>query len=202
MSDKIGQTDTSPEDAEGQTRRDTLLSLGGVTVGAAIYGYGVRPLTTNAGNEGDEPDASVSSDHVETMTALAEAVYPTAVSIDESYIANRVFGRTEPQPGHMDEVYASLDNLEDYARARFGDPIPALSPKRRRAVLRSMGVTESHPKPDGTLAERVRFYVLNDLIYVLFTSPISSDLTGIENPPGHPGGREAYRRAPNGGENQ
>ena len=65
---------------------------------------------------------------------------------------------------------------------------------RRRQVLQSMGVTTVHPTADGTTAEQVRFYLVNDLLYVLFTSPKSSELTGIDNPPGHPGGREAYRR--------
>lgn len=198
MSEKVERPDDVDGDSDGRTRRETLLALGGTMVGAAGYGYGVRPSRSEALHEGSDRERSVPADHVETMTALAAAVYPSSVSVDESFIEDRVFGRTEPRPGHMDELHASIETLDEYATARFGDRIPDLSPERRRAVLRSMGVTESHPDRRGTRAERIRFYLLNDLVFALLTSPMSSDLTGIENPPGHPGGREAYRRAPEG----
>lgn len=184
---------------ETQTRREVLLTLGGVTAGAAGYGYGVRPSAGDA-PQGERHDESAIDRHVEATRAIAEAVYPTSVSVDRSFIEDRVFGRTEPRPGHIAEVRSAVQTVDEYAVARFGDRISAQPPGRRRQVLRSMGVTEAHPSPNGTTAERVRFYLLNDLLFALFTSPVSSDLTGIENPPGHPGGRDAYRRAPRDGE--
>jgi hypothetical protein len=131
---------------------------------------------------------------------VANAVYPSDVSVDESFVESRVFGRPEPIPGHFDELRAAVEAVDDYAAARFGRRLVDLPPARRRAALSAMGVTKVHPTDDGTTAERVRFYLLNDLLYAFFTSPISSELTGIENPPGYPGGREAYRRPPEGSE--
>ncbi|MFO7927635.1 MAG: hypothetical protein ACQET5_00370 [Halobacteriota archaeon] len=186
---------------EARTRREMLLTLGGVTVGAAGYGYGIQPSAGDA-SQWATHDGSTTDRHVEAARAIAEAVYPTSASVDRAFIEDHVFGRTEPRPGHMDGVRSAIETVDGYAVARFGSRISAHPPERRRHVLRSMGVTEAHPNPNGTAAERIRFYLLNDLLFALLTSPVSGDLTGIENPPGYPGGRGAYRRAPDGGESR
>lgn len=186
-------------DGPAPTRRQLLAALGGAAVAAGAHGYGtaVRGTLqladdTDAGTE-DRPGSPA---HVETATAMADAIYPQSVSVDESFVERAVFGRVEPTPGHFEALVESVEAVESHARARFGAPVTDLSLATRRWVLKSMGVTMVHPMPDGTTAERVRFYLVNDLLYALFTSPLSSPLTGIENPPGYPGGLEAYRRAP------
>lgn len=179
------------------TRRRSLLALGCAVLGAAGYGYGVAPNGDRSplagARDGERP---MTSARIATLTALAEAVYPPAVDVDRDFVERRIVDRVEPQPGHFDGLVAAIDAVDGRARARFGAPVGVLSVDDRRRVLRSMGVTAVHPAPDGTTAERVRYYLINDLLFALLTSPISSDLTGIENPPGHPGGREAYRRGP------
>jgi hypothetical protein len=52
------------------------------------------------------------------------------------------------------------------------------------------------PDPDGTDAGRVRYYVVNELLYALYASPTGGELVGIENPRGYPGGTASYRRGP------
>jgi hypothetical protein len=42
----------------------------------------------------------------------------------------------------------------------------------------------------------VRYYVVNELLYALYTSPTGGELVGIENPQGHPGGHESYQHEP------
>jgi hypothetical protein len=59
-----------------------------------------------------------------------------------------------------------------------------------------MGVHTADEDPDGTTAERIRFYVVNELLFALYASPAGGRLVGIENPQGHPGGAESYRRGP------
>lgn len=184
------------------SRRRVLLALGGMTLGAAGYGYGYGidggPAEPSAGpHEG--ADGPASAFHVTAATAVAEAVYPSSVDVDESFVERRVFGRVEPEPGHFRGVVAAVEAVDAYARARFGERLSDLPTARRRQVLASMGVTEVHPSPDGTTPERVRYYLVNDLMFALFTAPASSHLTGIENPPGHPGGLAAYRRGPDSG---
>lgn len=189
--------DATSEDRKNPTptRRRTMLALGGAMLGAAGYGYGLVPDHNQPPAASlDDTENPVAPTHVATLAALAEAIYPSGVDVDRDFIERQVVNRTEPQPGHFEELVATVESVDDHARARFGNPITDLPPGRRRQVLRSMGVTTVHPTPDGTIAEQVRYYLVNDLLYALFTSPASSHLTGIENPPGHPGGRDAYQR--------
>jgi len=200
MSDNTGTRTDLRTDSMNQTRRQTLLTLGGAAVGAGSYGYGSHLLTGEPPFTGQSDGESPSRYHSDAILAVAEAVYPSSVSVDRSFVENYVFGRVEPQPDHFEHVLAAVEAVDDYAQARFGNRITELPADRRRQVLQSMGATEVHPTPDGTTAERVRFYLVNDLLYALLTSPASSDLTGIDNPPGYPGGRDAYQQAPGGGE--
>ena len=76
--------------------------------------------------------------------------------------------------------------------ARFA----ALGADRRDTVLRQLGVHTADEDPDGTRAERIRYYVVNELLYALYASPTGGELVGIENPQGYPGGRASYQRGP------
>ena len=188
-------------DGGAPSRRQFLAALGGTALAAAAYGYSTdsgRSLAADAGT--GQRSHPASGYHIDALTALAKAVYPSDVSVERSFIESRVFGRVEPEPDHFEKLVAAIEAVDGHARARFGGRITELSAGRRREVLRSMGVTTVHPTADGTTAEQVRFYVVNDLLYALFTSPVGGDLLGIDNPPGHPGGREAYQRGPGGGE--
>lgn len=177
------------------SRRRTIVGLAGVLVAAAGYGYGRSDdrgrVVANA--DGARP---VTAGHLASATAVAEAVYPTRLDVDPAFLERELLDRVEPVPGHFDGFTAAVEALDARARARHGAPIATLPVSDRRAVLRGMGVTAVHPDPAGTTAARVRHYLVNDLLYALFTSPLSTPLTGIQNPPGHPGGRDAYRRRP------
>ncbi|NHN62243.1 hypothetical protein G9463_02810 [Haloarcula sp. JP-Z28] len=195
-------TENQSESDDGvPSRRQFLTALGGTAFAAAGYGYGTDSPELLAADSATEPSSHpASAAHIDTLTAIASAVYPSEVSIERSFIESRVFGRVEPEPDHFDNLVTAIEAVDDHASARFGGRIADLSAGRRRQVLQSMGVTTVHPTADGTTAERVRFYLVGDLLYVLFTSPAGGKLLGVENPPGHPGGREAYQQGPEGGE--
>lgn len=195
-------TENQPESDDGvPSRRQFLTALGGTALAAAGYAYGTEYTGSVAADSATESSSHPASrEHIDALSAIASAVYPSAVSIDPSFIESRVFGRVEPEPGHFDNLVTAIEAVDDHARARFGGRITDLSAGRRRQVLQSMGVTTVHPTADGTTAERVRFYLVGDLLYVLFTSPAGGKLLGVDNPPGHPGGREAYQHGPEGGE--
>lgn len=178
-------------DSDGPTRRGALLAVAGLVLGAGGYGYGIRPRGSDRPTGG-----TVTPAHVTAVTAVAAAIYPPGVAVDERFVEERLFGRIEPRPGHFDGVATAIEAVDAHAGARFGAGIADLPAERRRWVLTAMGVPAVHPRPDGTIAERVRFYLVNDLLYVLFTAPRSRAFTGIDNPPGHPGGRAAYRHRP------
>ncbi|EMA23694.1 gluconate 2-dehydrogenase subunit 3 family protein [Haloarcula argentinensis] len=195
-------TENQPGSDDGvPSRRQFLTALGGTAFAAAGYGYGTEPSGSVAVDSVTGSSAHpASGEHIEALTAIATAVYPSAVSITPSFIESRVFGRVEPEPGHFDKLVTAIEAVDDHAKARFGGRITDISAGRRRQVLQSMGVTTVHPTADGTTAEQVRFYLVGDLLYVLFTSPMGGKLLGVDNPPGHPGGREAYKQGPEGGE--
>jgi hypothetical protein len=65
-------------------------------------------------------------------------------------------------------------------------------------VPSEMGLSITDPRPAGTDRERVRYYLVDELLYALYASPTGGRLLGIENPPGHPGGLDSYQRGPDG----
>lgn len=202
MTDRATESSARGERLPTISRRGLLTALGGAAAAAAGYGYGLgsegRLSLDDAAGSDDSP---ASPADVETLTALATAILPSSFDVDESWVENRVLGRVEPKPGHFERLVAAIEAVDSHAKARFGAPVTSLPSSQRRGVLVSMGVTEVHPTADGTTAERVRFHLVNDLLYAMLTSPESSDLTGIANPPGYPGGTSVYTQGP-GGERQ
>lgn len=186
-------SDRSNDGGDSTTRRRTLLGLVGALLGGAGYGavrFGERSAATRAG---EEPSVQ---QRVATMRALASSIYPPSVDVDRSFVERQVFGRPEPKPDYFEGRRTAIEAVEEYALANLGARPDGLSTDDRRRLLHSMGATAVNPTHDGTTAERIRHYVINDLLYALFTSPASTPLTGIENPPGYPGGRKAYQRGP------
>jgi hypothetical protein len=92
----------------------------------------------------------------------------------------------------MIETTTTLDDLaHDWHGAAFADLDSAV----RDRLLRDLGVETADPDPDGPISERVRYFVVNDLLFAFYSSPTGGRLVGIENPIGHPGGHESYQRA-------
>lgn len=169
------------------TRRDALVALGvaGTTAGSA---YTFSRLDT-----AEEPSAERV---VESLPPVAEVVYPSEVDVTREFLETYVVGRVEERDGYLNGVVEALDTLDGYTRRLRGEEFDDTPQKKRDQLLRNMGVDEAEPDPDGTDAERVRYYVVNELQYALYTSPVGGRLVGIENPVGYPGGLESYRREP------
>ena len=165
------------------TRRDAIIALGALGVGSAALGR--------------RTDVESTQGHrVDSMLAVAEVVYPSQVTVDESFIETYLQGRVHASDAFDRRSERALAALDETARKEHGRAFDALSRDRRRAVLRQRGVDRTHSDPDGTTAQQVRYYLINELLYVLYTTPIGGQLLGIENPPGYPGGRTAYQEGP------
>lgn len=164
------------------SRRDVLAALAAVGV-------------SNTAGCFDRPDVLGDPDR-ETLVALAEVLYPTEVTgipdFVEQYSIGRVTGRTEYERGMSDAIAI----LDEYATDWFGDEFATLPPGDRETLLHQMGVDVADPDGDGAPRERVRFYLVNDLLYALYTTPTGGELVGIENPQGFPGGTTSYQRGP------
>lgn len=165
------------------TRRDALVALG---VAAGGAGYAVTRLD-------DEEGARRT---VERLAPAAEVVYPSEVEVTDEFLETYVVGRVEGREGYLDGVTDALDSLDSYARSLRDEGFGDAPPDARDSLLRYMGVDEAEPDPEGTEAERVRYYVVNELQYAVYTTPVGGRLVGIENPVGHPGGLGSYRRGP------
>lgn len=167
-------------------RRDVLKALGaaGVTAGA---GAGLLEWTDD-GSNGDHER--------KTLHAVAKTVYPSDVEGVESFVDGFVSGRLESDADRAAGIADAVAALDDYTREWEDTTFRELSPETRDETLRGMGVDRARPEPDGYPRERVRYYLVNELLFAFYSSPTGAELVGLENPQGHPGGTSSYQRPP------
>ena len=171
------------------TRRDAVAALvaAGVTVGAgAEY---------SSPDEVSQPDevSLLDDQEMDTVVALARVLYPSEVDGIHSFVERYVAGRARAQPEHVSSMCGALEYLDDYTQSWHDVSFADLPADDQTDVLQSMGVDDAESDPDGSDVERVRFYLVNELLFALYSSPTGGRLVGIENPPGHPGGLGSYR---------
>ena len=184
------------------TRRDALaaLSAAGATVGGGVFaarfdppraddGSGADPAGDDAGTE-----VSLSTDLLDLLDAVAEVVYPDGVGERRAFVDSYVVGRVTDRPAYREGLREAAAQLDAVARDWHDAPYADLDVDTRDRILRNLGVKTADPDPKGPLTDRIRFYVVNDLLFAFYSSPTGGRLVGIENPIGHPGGTESYQR--------
>lgn len=171
------------------TRRDAMAALAaiGVTGGATLGAGRLETEPTGAGGEHERLRA--------TMVAVATVVYPSAVSGVPAFVNGVLDGRLE-DADRAAGIQRTVGELNDRAVAWYDDPVPSLSVSERGSLLREVGADTAEEDPDGTTAEQVRYYVINELLFALYASPTGGELVGIENPQGYPGGAASYSQGP------
>lgn len=172
------------------SRRDVLSALSAASVGA-VAGC-VAPTSRSEG------DAEVDEHEVATLVGLGKTVYPSEVDGIERFVRDYTAERVRRDPVYEAGVVDAIARLDSYADQFYDRPYVDLSAAERTDVLHQFGVDTADPVPDGTDRERVRYYLVNELLYAFYTTPTGASLAGLENPPGHPGGTASYRRGPNG----
>jgi hypothetical protein len=188
------------------SRRDALAALAGV--GAVGSGAGVVELARRgppiAGDDagavdatpGDAESAGLDEDARAVLVATAEVLYPSAVTGHEAFVETYVNGRVRGDPDHRAGLRSAVAELDAVARDWHAEPYPDLARETRDRLLRDLGVDVADPDPEGSISSRIRWYVVNDLLYAFYTSPTGGRLVGTENPTGYPGGTESYQRGP------
>lgn len=176
------------------SRRDALAAL---TAAGAATATGAA-LTWTSLRDGDD-EGSFDDHEARTLVAVARTVYPSAVEGIPEFVERYVVGRVRDRPDYADGMRDALATLDVYAESRYDAAFAELDDDERDTLLRSVGVDDATPDPDGADAARLRFYLVNDLQFALYTTPTGGDLVGIENPQGHPGGTGSYRRGPDSG---
>jgi hypothetical protein len=168
------------------TRRDVLAAL--AAAGAA--GAGGAVLLS-------ESDSDAIGEHeVETLVAVASVVYPSEVEGVESFVRDYSVNRVRDRPEYAQGIAAAVAALDDYTQSWHDADFASLDRSTRESALDGMNVDVADPVPDGADRERIRYYIVNELLYALFTTPTGGELAGIENPQGHPGGTTSYQRGP------
>ncbi|WP_459191492.1 gluconate 2-dehydrogenase subunit 3 family protein [Halosimplex sp. J119] len=180
------------------TRRDAVAALAAIGVGGGVV-YGASEFTDR--DEGDEPDGTPSGAGgadalLDTAVALAEVVYPAEVTEVESFARTFVSGRIESDDDRRTAMIDAANALDDRARSEYSASFRELEPGEGNALLETLRMSQVDPDPEGDERERIRYYLVNELLYGLLRSPKGGQLVGIENPPGHPGGLDAYQQGP------
>lgn len=167
-------------------RRDVLKALGaaGLTVGG-----GAVLLEWTADEQFDDHDRR-------TLHAVARTVYPSELAGIGPFVDGVVSGRVEADPERAEGITDAVDALDEYTREWEDSQFRDLDAETRDETLRAMGVESADPDPEGTPRERVRYYLVNELLFALYSSPTGGELVGLENPQGHPGGTSSYQRPP------
>lgn len=173
------------------SRRDAIGALAAIGVGTGAAGYALHER-----RESDPSDPAPTAAELETLVAAAEVLYPSEVAGIEEFIETYIERRLAADDAHARGVRAAVETVNDRADDWYGARFPALPAADRDSLLGELGADTAEEDPNGTTPERVRYYLVNDLLLALYASPTGGELVGIENPQGHPGGLESYRRGP------
>jgi hypothetical protein len=163
------------------TRRDVLLGGAAGLAGGTALQAGFE----SASAESDAPAVGLTSEEIATLVSLATVLYPSSISVEPGFLSGYYERFDADRTGAVSRAVAELDAG---ARTVYGDRFGALSERRRKTVLHELGVDTANPDPDGTVPARLRYYLVNGLMYALFTSPRGSRFFGVQNPIGYPGG--------------
>lgn len=172
------------------TRRDAVKALlGGGFASAATVAS--SELIVNAKNS--YATRPMTDAQEEIFISIAEVVYPPEVAGISEFAQEYLQGLDEANKTMISEATNELDRQ---SRRRLGRPFVELTIRKRQVFLRSMGVYRVKADPRGSLPERIRYYLVNELIYALLITPKGTKLFGIENPVGFPGGFSSFTVEP------
>jgi len=171
------------------SRRDAIVTAvgGGLVAGVGSIAADVAPVgrAEHRGGTTTPEREEFSNDELGTLAALAEVVYPSKVEVTEEFIRGYVEVRTATQ---REGVRRALSALRRRSKRWSGREFSDLTERKRDALLGEIGVDRAQPDRGGSATQRIRYYLVNGLLFALFTSPKGSELVGIENPMGYPGG--------------
>jgi hypothetical protein len=178
------------------TRRDAIAALTATGLTVSTAGLFTWEWLNEESTETEAPAVTLSEHDRATLDTLADTLYPSAVSGIPAFVETYVVGRLDAHPERETEMVYAIETLDEYADRWYDEPFRALDPEQRDEALDMMGLDVTDPDPDGHDVERVRFYLFNELLFALYTSPTGGELLGLENPQGYPGGTTSYRQGP------
>jgi hypothetical protein len=164
--------------------------------GGGTIGVG-QTLGTPAGLAADSaetiPAAELTDDRVGTVQAVATVVYPSTVDATTGFVETYLGGLGSDRTAG---IVRAAERLDERSQDRYGAAFARLSIAERETLLTELGVDRVASDPNGSVPQRIRYHLVNELLYALFTSPTGSSRFGVENPVGYPGGYDSYQRGP------
>lgn len=175
------------------TRRDALAALAasGTLLGGTIA-HTAPPRSTPSTPTQEATDTSLDPHYLDTTIDIAAVIYPSQVTGLRDFVTTYLNGRLD-DADYTTGFTATIDRLDelstDWYQAKYVD----LTPANQETMLHETGAATADPAPSGTPGSRIRYYLVNELLYALYTSPTGGRLVGIENPQGYPGGITTYQ---------
>lgn len=166
-------------------------------LGAAGIAVGAGTAWTAGTNKTPEPDAPIGSDELETLIAAAEILYPREVKAIGPFVERYIGTVATERPEHARGIADAVAYLEEFTGAWYAAGFTDLEPPTQDEVLSRMNLGSATPNPTGSDVDRVRYYIVNELLFALYSTPTGAELVGLENPQGYPGGIASYQRGPN-----
>lgn len=165
-------------------------------VSAAGIAVGGGAAWTASTDDSQDTDALLASDELETLIAAAEILYPSEVEAIGPFVERYVGTVATERPEHARGIADTVAYLEEFTAEWYDTGFADLEPPTRDEVLRRMNLDSAEPDPAGSDVDRVRYYLVNELLFALYSSPTGGELVGLENPQGFPGGLQSYQRGP------
>ncbi len=176
------------------TRRDIIAAL--AASGVAIIGTKTAIHSLDKDTKNQWKETPITKYKVKGMVAAAEVLYPSMVKNIEQFVTQYIRGKTNNNSEYVEEISDTFDYLNKYCKSWYDRNFASLNPSKRDEVFKNMNAGSVTPDPEGSDAQRVRYYIVNELLFALYTTPTGSELLGLENPPGHPGGLTSYQIGP------
>lgn len=135
--------------------------------------------------------SNISRGDFRTIQSVAEVVCPSPIRVNDDLITLIV--EFIPETRHP-LLSTTCFELNEYSLKTYGaqyyqiDSVPA-----RDKILRQLGVHRVHSNSTGLFPQRVRYHLVNTILYVIFTHPVGSSIVGQTNPVGFAGGFAKYQ---------
>lgn len=173
------------------------LTAAGVTVGGGSVLLSTADIQLNPGEDADaDADQPIDDATLSTLVAASEVLYPSEIENSREFVTQYIRGRARDDPDYATEIVNTVAYLDQYSLSWYRKQFRSLDVSTRDDVFREMNADTATPAPDGSDVERVRYYIINELLFALYTSPTGGALVGLENPQGHPGGLGSYQQGP------
>lgn len=171
--------------SSGRSREGMTPSRRGVLAGV-VSGSTLGALAVSGLAEFRAPEIDHLSDRdLEVLLAIADAIHPTEPTRFRSPLVRYLEEKSDQRRGELQYTRIEFDQL---AVRRTGAGFVSMNARQARLFLHTIGVSRVQSQRKGTLVERIRFHLLNTVLYVTMTDPAGTAIFDISNPIGYPGG--------------